>query len=119
MSYQKINWMHIMFIGPLLVLIGHQGKKTQQIFYGSLMTLTALLFFIVRTPDFKLNYRNTINWVHWIVWPAVFIWISWKQSEIPDYGFQIIKYLGISVILIHMYLLYQHNWGIVLNKKQN
>jgi hypothetical protein len=108
MTYQKINLMHVLLIGPLLTYIGFKGKNTPQIFYGALLGLTLLIGFLVRTPGFKLNYRNSISWVHWVVWSSLFLWISYKQSELPDYMFEIIKYLGIIVILVHVNILYKY-----------
>jgi hypothetical protein len=108
MTYQKINLMHVMLVGPLLTYIGFEGKKTKQIFYGALLGLTLMISFMVRTPGFKLNYRNSISWVHWIIWSSLFIYISFKQSELPDYMFEIIKYLGIITIIVHLYILYQY-----------
>lgn len=108
MSYQKINLMHILLIGPLLIYIGFKGKQTPPIFYGSLLALTLLIFFLVRFPGFKLNYRNGISWIHMVLWTSLFGYISWKQSLLPNFMFEIIKYLGIGVILIHSWILYRY-----------
>ena len=108
MTYQKINLMHAMLVGPLLASIGFQGKKTPQLFYGALLGLTLIIGFMVRTPGLKANYRNSISWVHWIGWSSLFLWICYKQSDLPQYMFEIIKYLGIATIAIHLYILYQY-----------
>ena len=108
MTYQKINLFHVMVVGPLLTYIGFKGKETPPLIFGTLLGLTLIIEFMVRTPGFKLNYRNSISWVHWLVWSSLFVWISYKQSELPDYMFEIIKYLGISTVLIHLYILYQY-----------
>ena len=108
MTYQKINLMHIFLIGPLLTYIGLKGKQTPKILYGALVGLTLMIPFMVRTPRFKLNYRNSISWVHWVFWSALFLWVGYKQASVPNFVFQIIKYLGIIVILVHLYILYQY-----------
>lgn len=115
MSYQKINFMHILLIGPLLTYLGYKGKQAPPVLYGALVGLTLMIPFMVRTPGFKLNYRNSISWIHWVFWMALFLWIGYKQSSVPSFVFQIIKYLGIVVILVHLYILYQYyNSSVVI-----
>jgi hypothetical protein len=103
----KINLMHIFLIGPLLSYIGIQGKNTPQIFYGVLLGFVLILNFVINTPELKLNYRSQIDWIHSLGWTSLFFYVCYTQSELPDYMFEIIKYLGFSVCIVHSYILYQ------------
>ncbi len=108
MSYHKINMLHILLIGPVISYIGFQGKKTDKIAYGVLLGLALAIPFIVRTPDFKTNYRNVINWVHYLIWPALFLYVVYKQWELHSHWFEIMKYFGVSVCIIHAYFIYKN-----------
>lgn len=108
MNYQKINFMHVFLIGPLLYYIGLTGKTTDPIYYGMLMALSALIPFVVRTPTLKQNYRNGINWVHYLLWTSLFLWISCQRNKLSDDTFKAIKYLGIVTISIHAYIIYTY-----------
>jgi hypothetical protein len=105
LNYQVINYFHILIVGPLLTYIGYNTTNNDSKIYDLLFLLSLLIFILVRSPGLKLNYRNTINIIHYLMWPTFFIWISYQQNDLPNYMFEIIKYLGISVIAIHYYFL--------------
>lgn len=111
LNYHTINYFHILLVGPLLTYIGYNATNNNPEVYKLLFLLTLLIFILVRPPNLKLNYRNIINLVHYLVWPTFFIWIGYYQNNLPNYMFDIIKYLGISVIGIHYYFL-RKKWNV-------
>lgn len=108
MSYHKINMLHIFLIGPLISYIGFRGKKTDKLAYGVLLGLALAIPFFVRTPGFKGNYRNIINWIHYLIWPTIFLYIVYKQWDLHPVSFEIMKYFGISVSALHAYFIYKN-----------
>lgn len=108
MSMNQVNQWHIAMIGPVLFYIGNKGDKTDKIAYVVLATLTASILFVVRRPT-KLNYRGIINLAHYAVFIPLFGYIVYKNNNLPIWTFPLIKYLGISVIAIHLYHLLKHN----------
>ncbi len=108
MSYHKINMLHILLIGPLISYIGFRNKKTDKIAYGVLLGLALAIPFFVRTPGFKANYRNIINWIHYLVWPALFLYVVYNQSDLHPYWFEVMKYFGIVVCVLHAYFMYKN-----------
>jgi hypothetical protein len=115
MSYHKINMLHILLIGPVISYIGFRDKKTDKIAYGVLLGLALCIPFIVRTPGFKANYRNGINWIHYLVWPTLFLYVVYKQSELQPYWFEIMKYFGIFVSVLHAYFIYKNYSSSLIN----
>ena len=73
LNYQVINYFHILIVGPLLTYIGYTAKNNNPKIYDLLFLLSLLVFILVRPPGLKLNYRNTINIIHYLMWPAFFI----------------------------------------------
>jgi hypothetical protein len=108
MFYLKINLLHIFLIGPLISYIGFRGAKTDKIAYGVLLGLAFIIPFIVKTPEFIVDYRNIIRWIHYCLWPILFVYIGYKQMDLHPVEFEILKYFGILICIIHMYLLYKN-----------
>lgn len=108
MSYPKINMFHVLLIGPVISYIGFMAKRTDKLVYGVLLGLVLTIPFIVKTPKFQANYSNIIKWIHLLIWPVLFLFVVYKQWELHPIGFEIMKYLGIIVSVIHGYLLYKN-----------
>lgn len=106
--------LHILLIGPVISFIGFMGKKTDKLTWGVLLGLALTIPFMVRTPGLKANYRNIINWIHYLIWPCLFLYIVYKQWELHPVGFEIMKYFGIFVCVSHAYLMYR-NYSSGLN----
>ena len=108
MSMKQVNQWHIAMMGPVLYYIGNKAKETNKIAYTILATLTASILFTVRRPS-KLNYRGIVNLTHYLVFIPLFGYIIYKNDKLPSWGFTLIKFLGISVIAIHLYKLFNKN----------
>lgn len=109
MSYFQVNLLHIFIIGPLLYLIGNNENNNPIKNYYFLQITTAFLLFIVSHPWLKLynnqiTLRNLINASHFILYFPLLLYISINQNNSNKLVFPLIKYLGISVIAIHLYL---------------
>ena len=108
MSMSQVNMWHVAMIGPILYHIGNNEKETKSYVYTALATLALSIIFVVRRPT-KLSYRGIINAMHYIIYIPLFLYISYKNKELPIWAFRLIKYLGIAVTAIHFYLLYKKN----------
>ena len=102
MSMNQVNQWHVAMVGPVLYYIGSKEGKSKQVAYTVLGTLTASILFVVRKPN-KLNYRGIINLAHYLLFLPLFLYIVYKNNKLPIWSFRLIKYLGISVIAIHLY----------------
>ena len=102
MSMNQVNQWHVAMIGPVIYYIGNKEEKTKPLAYIVLATLTASILFVVRRPK-KLNYRGIINLAHYAVFLPLLGYIVYKNKKLPKWSFPLIKYLGISVIAIHLY----------------
>ena len=107
MSMNQVNQWHIAMIGPVLYYIGNKEEKTNKIAYIVLATLTTSILFVVRRPS-KLDKRGIINLAHYAVFIPLFGYIVYKNNKLPSWSFSLIKYLGISVVAIHLYHLFKH-----------
>ena len=104
-STQIYLW-HVAMIGPMLYYIGNNGKETNIYAYTVLSILAISILFIVRKPNLK-TYRGIIRLIHYLVYIPLFLYISYKNKDLPEWAFTIIKYTGISVSAIHFYLLFK------------
>lgn len=107
MNHYKINILHIFLIGPLISYIGYKGIKTDKMAYGVLLGLAFVIPFIINTPMFIADYKNIISWIHYLIWTTLFIYIGYKQYDLHLIEFEILKFFGICICLIHIYLLYK------------
>lgn len=107
MSNYKINILHIFLIGPLISYIGFNGQKTDRIAYGTLLGLAFVIPFFVQTPELTTDFKNIIRWIHYLVWSILFVYIGYTQDNLHPIGFEVLKYFGVLVCLIHSYLLYK------------
>ena len=101
---KQVNAWHIAIVGPLLYYIGRTKENTPKSAYIALATLSLSLFFVIRFPQ-KFNYLGIINSIYYLIWIPLFLYISYLNKNIPQYGYPLIKYLGISTISIHLYIL--------------
>lgn len=105
MSMKQVNQWHIAMMGPVLYYIGNKAEKTNKLAYAVLATLTASIIFVVRIPK-KLNYRGIVNLTHYALFLPLFGYIVYKNNNLPSWSFPMLKYLGISVIAVHLYKLF-------------
>ena len=106
----KINLLHVAMIGPILYYIGNKGKDANLSAYVGLSTLTISILFFVKNPNLK-NYKGIIRSIHYFLYIPLFLYISNQNKNLPEWVFHFIKYLGISVSMIHLYLLYRKKFN--------
>ena len=104
----QINLMHVLIIGPLLFYIGSKKKENTNNIYYMILTLILLLPFMVRFPS--LNFKSSRDYnrtIHLILFTSVEYYIFKKKNDLPNYVFDILKYSGLAVITIHLYLSFE------------
>lgn len=101
---KQVNLMHMMLIGPSLYYVGHKEKENKDINYYLLAGLVLLIPFIVRLPKYKIDFRNIVNSVHYLMWIPLFGYIVYKKNNSPLMMYKILRLLGVAVIAIHAYL---------------
>lgn len=104
----QVNLWHVAMIGPILYYIGNKGKEANEYSYTALATLAISILFVVRKPNLE-NYRGIIRMIHYLIYIPLFLYIVHQNKNLPEWSFNLIKYLGISVSAIHFYLLYKKN----------
>lgn len=104
----QINMFHVAMVGPILYYIGNKGKNANSYAFTALATLAIAILFFVRKPNLE-TYRGIIRMFHYLLYIPIFLFISYQNTNLPDWAFIMIKYLGISVSAIHFYLLFRQN----------
>ena len=109
MSGIQVNLLHILAIGPLLIYIGSQEKKTDKIAYTALGILALMIPFIVNFPSSKFGEYNLILLTHWLLFDIFFLYIAYSGlfMNIPNFLYKLVLIFGLSVISIHLYYLYK------------
>ena len=105
MSMKQVNLMHIFLIGPLLTYIGYKKEETELVIYNMLLMATLFLPFIVRFPKLIFDFRNIINSLHYLIYIPFFAYISLKKNNLNKNIYKLLILMGLSVIIIHIYLL--------------
>jgi hypothetical protein len=110
MSQIQVNLLHILAIGPLLIYIGSNKKKTNKLAYTALGVLALMIPFIVNFPSSKFGEYNLILLGHWLFFDIFFLYVAYSGlfMDVPNFLYLIILYLGLSVIAIHLYYLYKN-----------
>lgn len=105
----QVNLMHVFVIGPLFLYIGINKNNTKEYFYNILGGIAILLPFIIRTPYIiKMSEkRNIINLLHLLIFMPLLLYISYKKNNLNKIWYYILLILGINVILIHLYEIYE------------
>ena len=104
MSMKQVNYMHILLGGPLLYYFGKTMDEIDDKYFGMIKLLFLIIPFVVRFPNFKNMRRSDwINVAHYYFLPAGLYITSKKRLPIGIYD--LIKYTGISMIAIHLYIL--------------
>lgn len=113
MSLAQVNLMHIVLIGPTLILLGTENElinKYKNIFKHFVLLFSIMIFFIVRIDWIykilfyknKLTRRNWINLIHHIVIPPLFYYLY--KNHTYTYIKKILQKLGIIIIITHFIL---------------
>lgn len=102
MIMSQIHLWHVLMIGPTLYYIGNNNKTANQCSFIVLATLALSILFVIRRPKLTGN-KVLVRMVHYIVFVPLFLYISYKNVNLPMWSFEIIKYLGIIAIAIHLH----------------
>jgi hypothetical protein len=106
MSYSQVHLWHIALTGPLLAYIGYKKEETPKIANHMLVALALSILFAVRLPSYKLNQRNVILLVHYLIWIPLFLYVG-LSDKINHYLYYLLLVLGIVAILYHINKLYK------------
>jgi hypothetical protein len=106
MSYSQVHLWHIALTGPLLTYIGYKKDETPKLANHMLVALALSILFAVRLPNYKLNQRNIILLVHYLVWIPFFLYVG-LSDKINHKLYYVLLVLGITAIIYHLYKLYQ------------
>ena len=107
MSMLQVNLMHVFLIGPVIFGIGYKDPKAYMNLYNYLTILISMIIFTVRMPDYNWNvwgYRDYIRIIHLVGFTTLFGWIAYNKDNSHPFIYDIIKILGIMIIIIHLYL---------------
>lgn len=102
MIKSQVHLWHILMTGPILYYIGSNNKKANMCAYAVLATLALSILFVIRKPKLTGN-KVLVRFVHYLVFVPLFIYISYKNVNLPIWAFELIKYLGITAIAIHLH----------------
>ena len=102
----QVNFMHVFLIGSLLAYTGEKGKGSPQWCFTSMGVLALMIPFIVRLPEDLNSYRSLVNASHYLIQMPFFLYIAYKRENAPDGVFPLLKWLGIVLVITHLYFLY-------------
>ena len=105
MSYSQVHLWHMFLTGPLISYIGFKQDETPQLARNMLLALVLSLLFTVRLPSSKMDKRNIILLIHFLVWFPLFLYIALSNKN-PNFVYHILKVLGIVAILYHSFKIY-------------
>jgi hypothetical protein len=116
----QINLFHILVIGPVLLLIDAKGAEkpetdmriSRRDLWVVLATLVICMLFFVGIPIPELgwgSWYNMISLIHYAGWFWLFGWLAWlgirDPDMVPSWTYPLFRWLGIMVIVVHLYLL--------------
>jgi len=103
----QVNLMHVFLIGPVIFGIGYKDPKAYMNLYNYLTILSCMIIFMVRIPEYNWNvwdHKDYWRITHLIGFTTLFGWIAYNKDNSPPFIYDIIKILGITIIIIHLYL---------------
>lgn len=104
----QINLMHILVIGPLLFYIGYNQKSNTEKVYHMIFTLIIMLPFMVSYPSLEFKSSKDVNRIiHLILYTSLGYYIYKKKNDLPIVAFILMKYTGLAIISIHIYLAFE------------
>jgi len=104
----QINLMHILIIGPLLFYIGDKKQNNSELVYNMILTLVIMMPFMVGFPSLDFKSSRDINQAtHLLLFTAVGYYIYKEQNDLPIIIFDLMKYTGLVIITIHIYLAFE------------
>ena len=104
----QINLMHILVIGPLLFYIGDRQKNNSEQVYHMIFTLIIMMPFMVGFPSLDFKSSRDINRAtHLLLFTSLGYYIYKEKNDLPIIVFDIMKYLGLAIVSIHIYLAFE------------
>jgi len=104
---KQVNLMHIALVAPLLYFYGKKMDSADNQLLGMIKVIFFMIPFVVRFPNLGSNMIRSdyINAAHWFVLLPIGLFVLNKE-KLDSSFYSIIKYIGICVGAIHLYLLY-------------
>ena len=101
--YKFISLFHLAFVGPLFLYIGN-GDKHTDLEYNMLFLVAAFILLSVRYHDNISNIYSVSHNLHWILFFGLLVYTALMKNKTHKYILLSYKYLGVAVILVHLYL---------------
>ena len=107
LNMARINLIHVLVIGSLLMYIGKSKDKTPKWAFQALGVLALLIFLLVPAPsNLDINYWNMVHVLHYLVILPVLLYISYHQ-KVPPEQYENIFTTGLVIVVYHAYKAYQ------------
>lgn len=103
---KQVNLMHIILIGTLFAYTGDKGKSAPDWAFTAIGVFALMIPFIVRFPKDLDSYRSLVNASHYLIQMPFFLYIAYKAKNSPDGVFPLLKWLGVIIVVTHLYLLF-------------
>ena len=106
MSGLNIYLMHILIIGPLLFGIGYKEHNNYMNFYKYLTGILLVLPFMIHIPKSNPKEWGSKSWnniIHLIIFTPFLGYVAYHKDNAPEIVFNLLKILGLCVIIIHTY----------------
>ena len=101
--YKFVSLFHLAFVGPLFLYIGN-GDKHTDLEYNMLFLVAAFILLSVRYHDNITNIYSVSHNLHWILFFGLLVYTAIMKNKTHKYILLSYKYLGVAVILVHLYL---------------
>jgi hypothetical protein len=101
-SNKIVNLFHLAFVAPILLYLGYfKSSSKKAVFYG----LGALSLVIPLVFGINLSSISPLKAVHLFMWVPLFLYVAWANTSLPSAIYPLLTLLGISVAVVHGYLL--------------
>jgi len=101
--HKFVSLFHLSYVGPLFLYIGNGEKHTD--FEYNLLFLAALTILLsVRFHDNWSNFFIISHNLHWLLYFGLLVYTAIMKNNTNKYILLSYKYLGVAVILVHLYL---------------
>ena len=101
--HKFVSLFHLAYVGPLFLYIGN-GDKHTDLEYNMLFLVAAFILLSVRYHDNWSNIYAISHNLHWILFFGLLVYTAIMKNKTNKYILLSYKYLGVAVILVHLYL---------------
>ena len=101
--HKFVSLFHLAYVGPLFLYIGN-GDKHTDLEYNMLFLVAAFILLSVRYHETMSNIYAVSHNLHWILFFGLLVYTAIMKNKTNKYILLSYKYLGVAVILVHLYL---------------